>query len=85
MWRIILWAVVAIALISIVLSCLQNYKADERIIAIFARPSNGRTGGKAFKGKNKKGFREGNLFYANIKPLRQNRLLKKVPMLVKKF
>lgn len=40
----------------------KNYKADERINAIFARPSNDRTGGKAFKDKNKKGFREGNLF-----------------------
>ncbi len=69
MWRIILWAVVAIALISIVFILFKNYKADERINAIFARPSNGRTGGKAFKDKNKKGFREGNLFYANIKLL----------------
>lgn len=32
----------------------KNYKADERINAIFARPSNGRTGGKAFKDKIKK-------------------------------
>ncbi len=69
MWRIILWAVVAIALISIVFILFKNYKADERINAIFARPSNGRTGGKAFKDKNKKGFREGNLFYTNIKLL----------------
>ena len=69
MWRIILGAVVAIALISIVFILFKNYKADERINAIFARPSNGRTGGKAFKDKNKKGFREGNLFYANIKLL----------------
>ena len=65
MWRIILWAVVAIALFIL----FKNYKADERINAIFARPSNGRTGGKAFKDKNKKGFREGNLFYTNIKLL----------------
>ncbi len=69
MWRIILWVVVAIALISIVFILFKNYKADERINAIFARPSNGRTGGKAFKDKNKKGFREGNLFYTNIKLL----------------
>ena len=69
MWRIILWAVVAIALIFIVFILFKNYKADERINAIFARPSNGRTGGKAFKDKNKKGFREGNLFYTNIKLL----------------
>lgn len=69
MWRIILWAVMAIALISIVFILFKNYKADERINAIFARPSNGRTGGKAFKDKNKKGFREGNLFYTNIKLL----------------
>lgn len=69
MWRIILWAVVAIALISIVFILFKNYKADERINAIFASPSNGRTGGKAFKDKNKKGFREGNLFYTNIKLL----------------
>lgn len=69
MWRIILWAVVAIALISIVFILFKNYKANERINAIFARPSNGRTGGKAFKDKNKKGFREGNLFYTNIKLL----------------
>ena len=69
MWRIILWAVVAIALISIVFILFKNYKADERINAIFARPSNGRTGGKAFKDKNKKGFREGNLFYTTIKLL----------------
>ena len=66
MWRIILWVVVAI---SIVFILFKNYKADERINAIFARPSNGRTGGKAFKDKNKKGFREGNLFYTNIKLL----------------
>lgn len=69
MWRIILWAVMAIALISIVFILFKNYKADERINAIFARPSNGRTGGKAFKDKNKKGFREGNLLYTNIKLL----------------
>ena len=69
MWRIILWAVVAIALISIVFILFKNYKADDRINAIFARPSYGRTGGKAFKDKNKKGFREGNLFYTNIKLL----------------
>ncbi len=69
MWRIILWAVMAIALISIVFILFKNYKADERINPIFARPSNGRTGGKAFKDKNKKGFREGNLLYTNIKLL----------------
>ena len=46
----------------------KNYKADERINAIFARPSNGRTGGKPSRIKIKKASGKETL-YTNIKLL----------------